>query len=125
MHMRHAIAGLAVAMVAIAVVPAQSPTVVSGRVVSDATGDPIPNVRVGLVPVAPGMPVALTDGDGRFSLAAPRGAFRIAASKSGYARTVVTPESGKPPTSGWSVVRRSRDASWTSSAIRIRSGARW
>src|SRR5262245_61309717 len=63
---------------------------VTGRVVADATGDPIPNVRVALTVAAPGSPV-LTDRDGRFTLPAPAGRQSVVASKSGYARSEPIP----------------------------------
>src|SRR5215831_2002105 len=69
---------------------------VTGRVVADATGDPIPNVCVALAGPAAGSPV-LTDGDGRFTLTAPAGRQSVIASKSGYARSDATPASAGQP----------------------------
>ena len=40
---------------------------INGRVVADATGDPVSNVRVALNPEPRTAPVAMTDIDGRFS----------------------------------------------------------
>src|SRR5262245_24073777 len=69
---------------------------VTGRVVSDATGDPIPNVRVALATSTATSPV-LTDGDGRFVLAAHAGSENVIASKSGYARSEpATANAGQP-----------------------------
>jgi hypothetical protein len=65
---------------------AQSPAI-TGRVVADESGDPIPNARVTLSTAALGTPVVLTDGDGRFALTAPPGRQSIVASKSGRARS--------------------------------------
>ena len=73
---------------------AQSITI-SGRVVADETGDSIPNARVTFSPSAQGTPVVLSDGDGRFTLTAPPGTSIVVASKSGYARTEVTPANGQ------------------------------
>jgi protocatechuate 3,4-dioxygenase beta subunit len=54
-----------------------------GRVVADATGEPIRNARVTLSPSSKDTPVVLTDADGRFRLAAPSGRYRVVASKPG------------------------------------------
>jgi Carboxypeptidase regulatory-like domain len=66
-------------------------TAITGRVVADESGDPIPNARVALSTAALGTPVVLTDGDRRFALTAPPGRQSIVASKSGYARSEGTP----------------------------------
>ena len=58
---------------------------IQGRVVADETGAPIPNARVSVMPGGIGAPVVLADRDGQFTLAAPAGPYRVAASKSGYA----------------------------------------
>jgi protocatechuate 3,4-dioxygenase beta subunit len=76
-------------------------TTVRGRVVSDGTGDPIPNARVSVTPTTakPALTdihVVLADGDGRFELPAPRGTFRVRASKTGYAASTVTPTGSEP-----------------------------
>jgi hypothetical protein len=77
------------------VLPAQAPLspapvapaiVMSGRVIADVTGDPIANARVTLSPEPPMPPVTLTDVDGRFSLTAPAGRYRVVAGKTGYAQ---------------------------------------
>ena len=76
---------------------ATSPIItISGRVVADATGDPIPNARVTFSPSAQGTPVVLTDGDGRFTLTALPGTSIVVASKSGYGRAEVTLANGQP-----------------------------
>lgn len=85
---------LAVAVAGMAVWPAhgQTPTTaVSGRVISDQTGAPLPNVQVTVTSEGLGAPVVLTDADGRFSLAPVSGSFRVVASKTGYGRTEVAP----------------------------------
>jgi hypothetical protein len=89
--MKHATAGLAVALVTVVLTPilatAQSQVTVSGRVVADATGDPIPNARIAVTPPVPGAPVVLSDGNGRFSISIPAGQAKVVASKSGYAKS--------------------------------------
>jgi protocatechuate 3,4-dioxygenase beta subunit len=70
-------------------------TTISGRVVADATGDPIPNVRI-TVTAAAGASVVLTDSDGRFSLLAPAGPHNIVAGKSAYARYEMAATGGQP-----------------------------
>src|SRR5262245_45552964 len=85
---RSIVAVIALSTVALA---AQAPTAsVSGRVLADATGAPLPNVRVVIAGPAAGSPV-LTDGDGRFTLPAPAGRQSVVASKSGWARSEATP----------------------------------
>ena len=71
-------------------------TTISGRIVADASGEPLPNARVTFTPAVQGTPVVLADRDGRFALAAPRGSYRVAAGKSGYARSTMTPAAGQP-----------------------------
>ena len=65
--------------------PSPQTTTISGRVVSDHTGEPLPNVRITVTALASGAPVTLTDADGRFSVLVPAGSV-LAATKSGYAR---------------------------------------
>jgi protocatechuate 3,4-dioxygenase beta subunit len=63
---------------------AQQAIRVSGRVLADETGDPLPNARVTtLSPAAPGAAVVLTDRDGRFTLTTQIPAT-LTASKSSY-----------------------------------------
>src|SRR5580658_1189884 len=75
----------------------QSPTndapaaTITGRVIAERSGDPIPNARVTLSPESLALPVVLTDADGRFSLAAPAGVHSVAVRKGGYARDDATP----------------------------------
>jgi protocatechuate 3,4-dioxygenase beta subunit len=92
--MRRSIVTVLVSTVALT---AQAQTAsVTGRVVSDATGDPIPNVRVALGTSTSTSPV-LTDGDGRFVLVAPAGRQSVIASKSGYARSEpIAASAGQP-----------------------------
>jgi hypothetical protein len=66
---------------------AQAQTDVGGRVVSDDTGDSLPNARVALTTSLFGSPVVLTDREGRFHFAAaPSQRTGAAASKTGLAR---------------------------------------
>ena len=92
--MRRSLVAFIVSTVALAA-HAQTATV-TGRVVADATGDPIPNVRVAVASTAAGSPV-LTDGDGRFTLPAPAGPQSVVASKSGYARSDAKPATAGQP----------------------------
>ena len=99
--MKVVILGLAciavVATPARAQAPRQPPTAgapaiaITGRVVADETGDPIPNARVTLTPEPQTPAVTLTDADGRFLLTAPAGRYSVAAGKTGYARREATP----------------------------------
>jgi protocatechuate 3,4-dioxygenase beta subunit len=66
-------------------------TIISGRVVSDSTGDPIPNARVALTGAPQAVPVVLTDRDGRFTVTVQTGRYGVSASKTGYARRDATP----------------------------------
>src|SRR5262245_14058814 len=92
--MRRTIVAILVSMVALAG-HAQTASV-TGRVLADATGAPLPNVRVVLAGPAAGSPV-LTDGDGRFTLPGPAGRQSVIASKSGYARSEpVVGNAGQP-----------------------------
>lgn len=82
---------------AIALTAGAQPAIrVSGRVLADETGDPIPNARVTLTPAAAGAPVVLTDGDGRFTLTAKR-PVTVTASKSSYSHREVTIASADAP----------------------------
>jgi protocatechuate 3,4-dioxygenase beta subunit len=68
---------------------------ISGRVSSAETGDPLRNARVTISP-AEGVPIVLTDGDGRFIFAGlPEGTYSFSASKSGYADSARA-RSGRP-----------------------------
>jgi hypothetical protein len=77
-------------------VPRRAPTTsadaveITGRVVTDSTGDPIRNARVTLFPESQERPVVLTDAAGAFRLAGPVGRYRVVASKTGYARADAT-----------------------------------
>jgi carboxypeptidase family protein len=75
---------------------ARADVTITGRVVADDTGDPIPNARVALHPAGDAAPVVvLADSGGRFSIAAAiQGRSTIAASKTGYARRQLTPTMG-------------------------------
>ncbi|HTK28433.1 MAG TPA: carboxypeptidase-like regulatory domain-containing protein [Vicinamibacterales bacterium] len=99
MAVRRLAAALAVALCAIAVGHAQSPPgrPVTGRVVADDTGAPIPDAAVGLIPRPHDGAVVLTDDDGRFTLARPSGPARVVAAKTGYGRLdVVVPADARP-----------------------------
>jgi hypothetical protein len=91
---RAAVATLILSAIALT---AGAQTTVSGRVVLDDTGDPIPNARVTVASTALGTPVVLSDGEGRFTFTAPPGGAHIVASKSGYARRDVDPPTGSRP----------------------------
>src|SRR5258706_1503036 len=72
-------------------------TIVTGRIVADDTGDPIPNARVTLAATGLGTPVVLADGEGRFTFTTPPGPFTVVASKSGYARSEgISAVAGRP-----------------------------
>ncbi len=70
---------------------------ITGRVVADDTGDPLPNARVTISPAAEGKPVVLTDREGRFNLSAPGARRRVAGNKVGYARQEVNGSAGGEP----------------------------
>jgi Carboxypeptidase regulatory-like domain len=91
--MRQTIVAFIVSTAALAV-RAQTASI-AGRVVADATGDPILN-RVALTIAATGSPVP-TDGDGRIALPAPAGRVSVIASKSGYARSEPAPATAGQP----------------------------
>src|SRR5437899_81863 len=89
--MRRVCALLACLIAAALTLSAQSPSsrTIQGRVVSDETGDPIRNARVGTAE-EPDAPAALTDGEGRFSLSpVPANQRELFAAKTGYVRTTV------------------------------------
>jgi uncharacterized GH25 family protein len=67
---------------------------ISGRVVADDTGDPLPNARVTLTPASAATRVVLSDAEGRFTLSASAGRHTVVASKSGYARRELTMNAG-------------------------------
>lgn len=86
---------------------------VTGRILADATGDPIPNARVRIV-AAGRTRLTITDADGRFSVAAPRDiGLTISALKSGY----VTREQTVAATSEAIVLRLARAAVVSGRAI--------
>ena len=63
------------------------PATLSGTVTADATGDPVDGATVTVAPTAGGSPAneTQTDGDGNYSVAAPRGEYRVAVAAEGYA----------------------------------------
>ena len=75
----------------------QAASVITGRVVAESTGDPIANARVTVPSDALGAPVVLTDSDGRFSLSAPAGPFRVVVTKSGYGRAEIALTTASQP----------------------------
>jgi hypothetical protein len=93
--MRRGLLFAAIASLLAQAASAQSTLTVSGRVLADATGDPIANARIAVTPAVQGAPVVLTDSNGRFSLSVPPGQARVVASKSGYARSELTPIAGE------------------------------
>jgi protocatechuate 3,4-dioxygenase beta subunit len=78
-----------------AVKPIQ-PVVISGRVVADDTGEPLPNVRITLGPAVPNAPLVHSDSDGRFEVPASGPAVRVVANKAGYAGAEARTRSGQP-----------------------------
>ncbi len=76
--------------------PSPQTATISGRVVADDTGEPLPNVRITVTGIASGADVVLTDADGRFSVLAPEGRG-IVASKFGYARNEFLPTPAGQP----------------------------
>src|SRR5439155_3129347 len=92
MEMRAAIAVAVFA--AIASLHAQTQSV-SGRVVADATGEPLVNARVAINSTQ-SVPGVLSDRDGRFSIGTPAGKYSVVASKTGYASREIT-SSGNGP----------------------------
>src|SRR4051812_32637321 len=79
-------------------VAAQQAVRVRGRVTADDTGDPIPNARVTLSPSGPGVPVVLSDRDGRFTFtAAASTRVTVTARKTGYSNSDVVGASPAAP----------------------------
>jgi len=70
------------------------PTLVSGQVVADETGDPIENARITLTPAGLGTSVVMTDSNGSFGIIVPATASGVAANKSGYTRREVAASAG-------------------------------
>ena len=62
------------------------PPTVTGRIVADDTGDPIPNARVRVVTAGQSIPFVVTDRDGRFTIAGSTTPITLTAVKSGYIR---------------------------------------
>jgi hypothetical protein len=75
----------------------RSTATINGVVRADATGEPLPNVRITTVTKAPvEAPVVMSDRDGRFSIDATIGQSVLLASKSGYGRIEITPMTATP-----------------------------
>src|SRR5258708_2743394 len=70
------------------------PTLVSGQVVADETGDPIANAQITLTPAGLGASVVMTDSNGSFGIVVPPTASGVAAKKSGYTRREVAASAG-------------------------------
>ncbi len=91
--MKHVVPAVILIVSALAVPRAQS--VITGRVVADASGDPISNARVVLnLPGSTDRVVAVSERDGRFSLPVPPGRHNIVATKPRFARGQVTVDAG-------------------------------
>jgi hypothetical protein len=75
-------------------VPPQTPTLISGQVVADETGDPIENAQIMPAPAGLGTSVVLTDGNGRFELTAPPTTSGVTVHKSGYTRREIALSAG-------------------------------
>ena len=78
-----------IAIFSAATLMADGPPLVTGRVVADETGDPIPNARVRVTAASAATPFTVTDSNGRFSISGPVGVLRVSAIKSGYMRREV------------------------------------
>src|SRR5437660_543318 len=91
----------AVALVARPQPPRQVPTsalqdmTISGRVVADESGDPVPNARVSITSAAPKVRVVLADNEGRFALSGPPDRYTVVAVKSGYVTGEATGTGGQ------------------------------
>ena len=71
-------------------------TLVTGRVVDDKTGSPVPNTRVTTTANGVGVPVVLADEYGRFSLPVPAERGGIVATKTGYQKHQTLAMGGAP-----------------------------
>jgi uncharacterized GH25 family protein len=73
-------------------------SIITGRIVADDSGEPVPNARVALnLANSRERVVLLSDRDGRFSLPAPEGRHNIVATKTRFARGQVTTVAGGAP----------------------------
>lgn len=90
--MIRALAGSLVLLTLAASICAAQPrdVIVSGRVVADDTGTPLPHVRVVVYNDATPLPAIFSDAEGRFASGPlPAGRYRLVATKAGYTRTSV------------------------------------
>ena len=84
--------------------------VIAGRVVADATGDPLPHVRLILYNDATPLPPMFSDAEGRFATAPlPQGRYHLSATKAGFVLTTIARLN--PPASDAILVRMPRSAS--------------
>jgi len=106
-HMKILLLGLALVAAIAPSAEAQAPrraattsaeaVVITGRVVMEASGDPIRSARVALLPESQETPVVLTDAAGTFRLTAAPGRYSVVVGKTGYARAAATPAvAGEP-----------------------------
>src|SRR6266853_2994047 len=97
--MRRVVAAFAVlaALGTLALLHAQSPVVIHGRVLSAESGDPLVHVRIVIYNDATPLPPIFSDGQGHFSSAPlPQGRYRLNATKARYATTSVARLSNNP-----------------------------
>src|ERR1700704_3670529 len=97
--MRRVAAAFAVlaALGTLALLHAQSPVVIHGRVLSAEGGGPLVHARIVIYNDATPLPPIFSDGQGHFSTAPPpKGLYRLNATKAGYATTGVARLSNNP-----------------------------
>ena len=70
------------------------PSIIAGRVMADDAGTPVVKARVSVTPAVPGNPIALTDSDGLFSVAAGGARVTLTFGKAGYATTTIVADAG-------------------------------
>jgi protocatechuate 3,4-dioxygenase beta subunit len=89
--MRHWVIVPVLLVLAAAVAGGQQPATLTGQAVSAVDGQPLANVRISAENTDPVTPPVLSDAFGRFTLpVAPASRYRIAASKTGFARVEVS-----------------------------------
>src|SRR6188508_3542996 len=88
----------AVALIVSALATPRAQSAITGRVVADDSGDPIPNARVALnLSNRQERVVVVSDREGRFSLPAPEGRHNVVATKTRFARGQATTVTGGGP----------------------------